>query len=162
MTGSAFPVLLAAVLLAGGGSAQLEQPGQDLTLCATVGPLRLTQGDAVVFGRYLLPPLWSVRRDVKFQVCTADGRAHAGQFFFEVVIEPLTPDIGAGSVSTYSAASDERGRFTGMYGAANRAEGPAWPEGLTSAELHHFRLRGRTVATYVLERQARDLRFYRK
>ena len=148
------------------GSVRAGQPArpnhEELTLCARVGLLQSTRGQPVAFGRHLLPPLWSIRRDVRFQVCTPDGRARHGVFSFEVAIEPVTPDIGAAGPASYSVTTDEQGRFTGMYGAGSRVEGPAWPEGFTSVELHHFRLNGGTVATFVLEREAQDIRFYRR
>ncbi len=138
-----------------------RQPREELTICARVGTLLTTSGAPVAFGRYVLPPLWSVRRDVRFQVCAPDGRPRPGRLSLEVTIEPLTPDIGAAGVASYSVSTDDQGRFSGVYGAGNRGEGPAWPEGVTSLELHHFRLDGRTVATFAVEREARDIRIYR-
>ncbi len=144
------------------GPASAAAPAEGLSVCAKVGPLRSTRGAPIAFGSYLLPPLWSVYRNAQFWICTPDGRPRPGALLLEVVIEPLTSGIGAPNIVTRSVSTDEQGRFSGLYGVGRREDGLARPEGVADAELHHFRLEGETIATYVLEREARDVRFYRR
>jgi hypothetical protein len=161
-----FPLLVTLAsclaLLGLAGVAWAAPSGDELTVCAKPGPLRTASGSPIAFGSYLLPPLWSVRRDIHFQVCTPDGRPRSGRVVLEVAVEPLTAAFGAASAGNRSVITDDQGRFSGMYGAASYQQGPAWPEGFTSVELHHFRLNGRTIATYVLELEAKDVRFSRR
>ncbi len=132
---------------------------QQWTLCAKVSPLRLNQGESVELGRQSSPILWGFSRDVLFQACTPDGRPVQRRVQLVVEIEPLGGQFGAVNLATREAVSDSRGRFSATYGAGGLQPGEAWPEGAISRERHRFVFEGRTVATFLLERTSRDLRF---
>ena len=135
---------------------------RELALCARIGVLRSNQGSPLVFGHHRAPKFWGWARDVHYQVCTPEGRPVLGQRHLDLVIEPLTEILAEQVPATREVTTDEYGRFSASYGGGGRSPGPAWPEGVVSVELHHFLLDGRTIASFVLERSAADLRFYRR
>jgi len=134
---------------------------EEWTLCARVGPLQVTSGQAIAFGSYVVPPVWSVRRDVRYQVCTAGGRAVARRVHVELAVQPLDTAPAETRLESSSVITDEQGRFSAVYGAGRRNEGPAWPDGVVSRELHQFRIDGRPGATFLIEREAGDIRVAR-
>lgn len=152
--------LLWGVLLAG-DPARAAGPAQEVGLCEQIGSLRVNRGTPLATAQHLLPPLWSVYRVVHFRMCAPDGRPLPGRVDLELEIEPLTAEVTPDAVASRSVWTDQQGRFSGVYGHASRRPGPAWPEGVVSRELHRFRFEGRIIATFVLEREAGDVRFYR-
>jgi len=132
---------------------------QDWTLCAKVNPLRLSQGESVQLGRHASPVLWGFNRDVHFQVCALDGRPIQRPVKLALEIEPLDGQFEVVRLAPSEAASDSRGRFTATYGAGGLQPGEAWPEGTISRERHRFLSEGRVIATFVVERSARNVTF---
>ncbi len=134
---------------------------EDATICACVGALQVTAGQAIAFGSYVVPPVWSVRRDVRYQLCASDGRPIARRAHIQVAVQPLDAAPAETRLESSTVITDEQGRFSAMYGAGRRREGPAWPEGIVSRELHHFRVDGRPAAVFLIEREAADIRIAR-
>jgi hypothetical protein len=129
---------------------------QDWTLCAQASPLRLNQGESITFGRHSSPVFWGFNRDVRYQLCTAQGRPVSRRVRLDMIIESLDGDSGR---EAREVVTDGRGRFSATYGAGGLQPGGAWPEGMVSRERHSFVHEGRVLAVFVLERSARNLRF---
>lgn len=139
----------------------LSVPGlaQTWTLCATPSPLRLNQGESLIFGRHSSPVFWGFNRDVVYQLCTEQGRPVSRRVRMDMIIEPLDGDFGRQARATREVTTDARGRFSATYGAGGLQPGVAWPEGVVSQERHLFVYEGKVVAAFVVERSARNLRF---
>ena len=129
---------------------------QDLTLCAKPSPLRLNQGESLTFGRHSSPVFWGFNRDVLYQLCTAQGRPISRRVRMDMIIESLD---GRRDAETREVRTDGRGRFSATYGAGGLQPGGAWPDNVVSRERHSFIYEGRVVASFVLERSARNLTF---
>jgi hypothetical protein len=134
----------------------------ELALCAKIGKLKTTRGDALLFKTHVVPALWGNYRVVDFQVCDVQGRPRAERFDLEMIVEPLTPRYGEQSINSSAVTTDGQGRFHGVYGAGRRLEGSPWTSGLPSRELHHYRLGGRIIATFLLEIDASEVRYTRQ
>jgi len=137
----------------------LPAVAQNLTLCAKPSPLRINQGESLTFGRHSSPVFWGFNRDVLFQLCTVQGRPVSRRVRMEMIIETLDGDFGREARETREVMTAGRGRFSATYGAGGLQPGGAWPENVVSRERHSFVFVGRVVATFVLERSARNLRF---
>jgi len=114
-------------------------PSDDLALCARIGAQ--SQSPAT---------RGSVRRDVRFQLCTADGRPLAQQISIGLSVEPLAPGASSGIVAVKGISTDPTGRFSVAYAG-----------GAFSRELHFFSADGRVIAAFVLERGPDTVEFIR-
>jgi hypothetical protein len=121
-------VLLALLLIPSATRAQ-NLTG-DLALCARIGVQSQAAGQI------------TFRRDVRFQLCTTDGRPVMSQVNLEIHVEGATARV----IST-----DTSGRFSISYGG-----GP-----MPSREIHTFLLDGEVIATFLVERSPLGLEFTR-
>ena len=154
-----FPTLL---LLAALAASDKPTNTNQLGLCARIGVLQRSEGSALAFGRRQTAKLWSIRRDVRFQVCSADGAPVAGRREIRVQVETAAGHDAVAVLNDPGVFTDEMGRFTGMYTAASRHAGEPFPEGAVTIERHRFYLDGKVVAVFVLTRSAADVRFERE
>ncbi len=134
---------------------------KDLELCARVGLTRAVQGTAITLGEQRSPVYWGTVRDVRFQVCTHQGKPVAGRRRLELVIEP-----GSDAADTYRSApseiwTDEQGRFTATYGGGSLRTGLPWPPEKDGTAWHEFRYQGRTLAVFQIEQTASEVTFVR-
>jgi hypothetical protein len=105
----------------------------DLALCARIG----AQSQAV--GQI------TFRRDVRFQLCTMDGRPLMGLVNLELHVD------GPGVLAVRNVSTDAAGRFSIAYGGGASQ----------SRELHTFLLDGEVIAAFLVERGPAGLEFTR-
>jgi hypothetical protein len=129
----------------------------DLDLCARIGALQRQHGQAVVLGENRAPAHWGFRRDARYQLCTANGRAVERPVTLTLKVEPLDGDFGQQRLYSRTVATDERGRFSAVYGGGNTQAGAIWPAGTVTREVHRFLLQDREIAAFVLELSADGL-----
>ena len=134
---------------------------KDLELCARVGLARTVEGTSIMLGEQRSRVYWGTVRDVRFQVCTPDGKPVAGRRRLDLVVEPgtVTPDTHREAPS--EVWTDEQGRFTATYGGGSLRAGLPWPPAKDGSAWHEFRYQGRTLAVFQVEQSATDLRFFR-
>ena len=146
-----------AVLLLGSLAAQPK----DLELCARVGVARPVDGTAMELGLQRSAVYWGWVRDVRFQVCTRDGHPVTGRRRLELLVEAERRSADTESILPGEVWTDEQGRFTSTYGGGSLRPGLPWPPENSEPEWHEFRLAGRTVAVFQVQRTNDDLLFFR-
>lgn len=134
---------------------------KNLELCARVGLARPVDGAAIELGAQHSPVYWGLVRDVRFQVCTHDGRPVAGRRRLELVVEKERESADTESIAPDEVWTDEQGRFTTTYGGGSLRAGLPWPPENSDPEWHEFRMGGRTVAVFQVQRTGNDLLFFR-
>lgn len=134
---------------------------RDLELCARVGVARPVDGTAIELGAQQSPVYWGFVRDVRFQVCTNNGRPVAGRRRLQLIVERERESADTESISPSEVWTDEQGRFTTTYGGGSLRAGLPWPPENSDPEWHEFRLAGRTVAIFQVQRTSDDLVFFR-
>jgi len=134
---------------------------KDLELCARVGLVRTVEGTGITLGEQRSPVYWGTVRDVRFQVCTRNGRPVAGRRRLELVVEPNSDEPDTHRVAPSEVWTDEQGRFTATYGGGSLRAGLPWPPEKDGGAWHEFRYQGRTLAVFQVEQSASDLNFFR-
>jgi len=138
------------------GAVTVVADPKDLELCARVGLARQVQGTAITLGEQRSPVYWGTVRDVRFQVCTRDGRPVSGRKRLELVIEPGTAASDL-RIAPSEVWTDEQGRFTATYGGGSLRAGLPWPPDKDGRAWHEFRYQGRTMAVFNVEQTASDV-----
>jgi len=143
------------------GSLAVAAEPKDLELCARVGLARHVEGTSIILGEQKSPVYWGTVRDVRFQVCTRDGRPVLGRRRLELVVEPSSEAGDVRREMPSEVWTDEQGRFTATYGGGTLSAGLSWPPEKDGMAWHEFRYQGRTMAVFQVEQAANDLRFMR-
>jgi hypothetical protein len=142
-------------------AATLAAQPKDLELCARVGLVRPVIGNYITLGDQRSPVYWGSVRDIRFQVCTREGRPVAGRRRLELVVEPSASTPNTERYAPSEIWTDEQGRFTATYGGGSLRAGVHWPPEKDGGAWHEFRYQGRTLAVFQVEQTAKDLRFLR-